>query len=343
MGRARPVGGGGRSLVVRVKKDKFLFALKAAFCLFLLIHVLGKARWSEFREALAAADAACMALSFLLGPAVLHAGFLRWRAFLKTPSGESFWALFELYLAGRFLNFLRPYSAFGHWEFEENRARWRAAAASTSLDRFLGLSVLLSLALAGLALNAPLFLNRALSASLAAVLVGYFIVLWAALAPRSPFSAWKGRPPGPVLRVVELRAAFQAWSGRRGLWVRAASLTLLCALLAAVDAWVACRAFGARVPFSILLAAAPLVQAIAMAPVSLGNAGLQEWGYFFVFKSFGLPPELGLAVALLLRARGLATGLGAGALYLRWVLKNIQPAPAGAAFSVEPTAPGGRA
>ncbi|MGQ0644039.1 MAG: lysylphosphatidylglycerol synthase transmembrane domain-containing protein [Elusimicrobiota bacterium] len=327
-----------------MKNDKWLFALKGAFCLFLLIHVLGKARWTDFREALASADAVFMALSFLLGPAVLHAGFLRWRAFLKIrETGESFWALFELYLAGRFLNFLRPYSAFGHWEFEENRVRWRAAAASTALDRFLGLSVLLSLSLAGLALNAPLFLNRALSASLAAVLVGFFIVLWAALAPRSPLTTWKGRLPGPVLRVVELRAAFQAWSGRRGLWVRAAALTLLCALLAAIDAWAACRAFGAHVPFTILLAAAPLVQVIAMAPVSLGNAGLQEWGYFFVFKSFGLPPELGLAVALLLRARGLATGLGAGALYLRWVLKNIQPVPAGAAFSVEPSTPGGRA
>jgi glycosyltransferase 2 family protein len=98
---------------------------------------------------------------------------------------------------------------------------------------------------------------------------------------------------------------------KTGLWA-GFLLHLACWIAGALEAWIALRLAGAPLPFATVLVIESLLYAIRTLAFAIPNAvGVQEGAYVLIGASFGLTPEMALALSLLKRARDLTIGLPA--------------------------------
>jgi putative membrane protein len=87
-------------------------------------------------------------------------------------------------------------------------------------------------------------------------------------------------------------------------------LHFVCWIAATLEAWLALRFAGAPLGFGTVLVIEGLLYAIRSIAFAVPNAvGVQEGAYIMLGGSFGLTPEMALALSLLKRARDLALGL----------------------------------
>jgi len=87
-------------------------------------------------------------------------------------------------------------------------------------------------------------------------------------------------------------------------------LHLGCWIAATVEAWLALRFAGAPLGFGAMLVIESLLYAVRSLAFAIPNAfGVQEAAYIVLGESFGLTPEMALALSLLKRARDLAIGV----------------------------------
>ena len=96
-----------------------------------------------------------------------------------------------------------------------------------------------------------------------------------------------------------------------GLWGGFA-LHLGCWVVSAVEVWIALSLAGAPLSFATVLAIESLLYAIRTVAFAIPNAvGVKEGAYVLIGATFGLTPEMALAISLLKRARDLVIGLPA--------------------------------
>ncbi len=89
-------------------------------------------------------------------------------------------------------------------------------------------------------------------------------------------------------------------------------LHLACWIASTVEVWVALRFAGVPLGFATLLVIESLLYAARSVAFAVPNAvGVQEGAYILLGASFGLTPEMALALSLLKRARDLTNGLPA--------------------------------
>jgi putative membrane protein len=87
-------------------------------------------------------------------------------------------------------------------------------------------------------------------------------------------------------------------------------LHLACWIASAVEAWLVLRLAGEPLPFSAVLVLESMLYAVRTSAFVVPNAvGVQEGAYILLGATFGLTPEMALALSLLKRARDLALGL----------------------------------
>jgi putative membrane protein len=78
----------------------------------------------------------------------------------------------------------------------------------------------------------------------------------------------------------------------------------------AFGTWLAMYLLGAKVGFATAIAIESVLSAVRSAAIFVpGAIGVQEAGYALLMPLFGLPPQLGIAVSLLKRAREIALGV----------------------------------
>jgi glycosyltransferase 2 family protein len=107
---------------------------------------------------------------------------------------------------------------------------------------------------------------------------------------------------------TELR---RIYARKARLWVGCA-VHLVCWIAGAVEAWLALRLAGHSLVFKTVLVIEGLVYALRTFAFAIPNAvGVQEGAYVLIGASFGLTPEMALALSLLKRARDLTIGLPA--------------------------------
>ncbi len=106
-------------------------------------------------------------------------------------------------------------------------------------------------------------------------------------------------------------ALHQTYRRTRGLW-NGFALHLACWIAGALEAWLALRLGGAPLPFKTVLVIESLLYAIRTLAFAVPNAvGVQEGAYVLIGASFGLAPDMALALSLVKRARDLTIGLPA--------------------------------
>jgi glycosyltransferase 2 family protein len=89
-----------------------------------------------------------------------------------------------------------------------------------------------------------------------------------------------------------------------------------CWIAATLEAWLALRFAGAPLGFGVMLVIESLLYAVRSVAFAVPNAvGVQEGAYIILGQNFGLSPEMALALSLLKRARDLALGAPALAVW----------------------------
>ena len=118
---------------------------------------------------------------------------------------------------------------------------------------------------------------------------------------------WADRTAAGVASVH--RVLVRTYERRAGLW-SGFLLHLLCWIASAIEVWLALRLAGAPLDFRAVLVIESLLYAIRTVAFAIPNAvGVQEGAYILLGATFGLTPELALAISLLKRMRDLAIGL----------------------------------
>jgi glycosyltransferase 2 family protein len=248
---------------------------------------------------------------------------LAWRALLPgIPAGAAIWGRLVRDSASEVL----PLSQVGGYVLGVRAIALAgvgatAATASTIVD--VTLEFLAQLAYTAIALTWLLHLRPA---EPAAIPVGIALGGAVAVAAAAVFVQRRGfdvfgrlaRAPGrgwaakSAAGAAALHAAIAGMYRRRG-GVRASfALHLGCWLASAVEVWLALRFVGSPLPFGVVLVIESLLYAARSLAFFVPNAvGVQEGAYILLGGSFGLTPDVALALSLLKRARDLAIGLPA--------------------------------
>jgi glycosyltransferase 2 family protein len=109
-----------------------------------------------------------------------------------------------------------------------------------------------------------------------------------------------------------LHAALAGIYQRRAGLLGGFALHFTCWIVSAVEVWLALRFAQAPLDFATVVVIESMLYALRTAAFAIPNAvGVQEGAYVLIGASFGLTPEMALAISLLKRARDLAIGLPA--------------------------------
>jgi len=107
-----------------------------------------------------------------------------------------------------------------------------------------------------------------------------------------------------------LHAAIEAIYRQRSRLCASFVIHLVCWIAATSEVWLALRFAGAPLDFGVVLVIEGLLYAVRSVAFAVPNAvGVQEGAYILLGGSFGLTPEMALALSLLKRARDLTLGL----------------------------------
>ena len=116
--------------------------------------------------------------------------------------------------------------------------------------------------------------------------------------------------PGSAIRFDAVRAELDRIYRQRGRVLASFGLNLAAWVLSGLGAWLALRLAGQHVAWTSVLIVESLIFALRSAAFIVpGAIGVQEAAYVLLCPLFGLPPETGLALSLLKRARDVAVGL----------------------------------
>ena len=120
---------------------------------------------------------------------------------------------------------------------------------------------------------------------------------------------WSQGAMAAIRPVHDELAAIYSRGGAIGL---AGILHLAVWIASSVEAWIALRLMGADLGIAAIVALESLLYAIRSVAFAIPNAvGVQEGAYIMLGASFGLSPEVALALSLLKRARDLTIGVPA--------------------------------
>jgi len=229
----------------------------------------------------------------------------RWRGVLVSGElGVSRFEAFRLNLVGTFIgNFLPGQgsgdlvkSAFLFGRFPGRRA---FLLASVVYDRLLGLSAMLTLAVAGILLLGAVAGDWSLLST-----AGWTLGLVVALATVAALFR-QLLPFGNFFR-DRLGKRFAGFSGEiaelfgnRRLFARSFALSMIFQLSWALSLWMMLLAVRDAVPLAPVLLAAPLSVLIASLPISLGGLGVREGAFSLLIQRFGISADVATAGALL--------------------------------------------
>lgn len=196
-----------------------------------------------------------------------------------------------------------------------------AAAASTIVD--VTVEFVSQLAYTAIAIvlliyfqpGAPLALPAGIGLAVAAVLAAGFFVVQRhgfGLLDRVGRLIGRGWADRTASGAANLHAALAGIYARRGGLLTSFALHLGCWISSTVQVWLALRLAGQPLGFGPVLVIEGLLYAIRTAAFAVPNAvGVQEAGYILLGGTFGIGPDMALALSLLKRARDFTIGVPA--------------------------------
>ncbi len=305
-----------------MSKKSTLRFFKIAITTFLLTYVFDQADllsvqgWNNLIATFIHVNHLFLIVSLLIGGLTIFSSSLKWYMLVRSRSLKvSLWRLFGYYLVGKFFSLLLP-TGFGGdvirmRELGKYTSQYTDAMASVFIERFSGMITLIILALTAIFLNLRRFEQPELMVSLGVLLGGLaIIILWLivdhkilkalrTLAERSQINILF-----EVLEKVDrFRQSVLAYGEKPvSLWMALLN-SLVFYSLAIVNVWVTALAFEDDISLTVMILAVPIILLIMNLPISIGNIGLMEFAYSFIFSLFAVSPTVALSTVLFLRLK----------------------------------------
>jgi uncharacterized membrane protein YbhN (UPF0104 family) len=257
-----------------------------------------------------------VALALLVAGLVLSAW--RWMILLRAAGVRAgFGRCAHLYFVGYFFNTLLPTSVGGDvvraWGLRDC-APLEIIGGSILVERLLGFACLLALGITGSFAAEAL---APLRAPLVGVGVVFLLAVLALLLVRWPTpDGGGGRVRRIAGRVSRLARETRAFGFHGGALSAALALSFVWQALLIVVNGVLCRGMEGKCPWASLVVLVPVVQTLAMIPISVGGIGVREIGYAEFFRVTGQDPAEGAALGLAWLGASSALALLGGALHL---------------------------
>ncbi|MEM8781447.1 MAG: lysylphosphatidylglycerol synthase transmembrane domain-containing protein [Planctomycetota bacterium] len=284
-----------------------------AVSLLLVAYVVVSSDWSAVLDKVQNIEAFWLVLLVLTAPALVAASVWKWRRLLNVYGHDaSFGQLFGMYVAGQFYNNLLPTSSGGDVVRAEMLRRrcgsGHAAYGSIVAERFTGLAVLILIAVLALVEAPAIWPHTELVVGVAAGLLFASAVMLVVLSRRITRLLDRGLGNvGPARKALKKVHDFQdsLWQYRDHPFELSVALGFsgLFYLLAIASTVIAAEAVGLHPSWWAVSICVPLVLIVTLLPISLNGIGLWEVVFATSFEAMGMTRELGLTVALLLRAR----------------------------------------
>ncbi|MBU2677977.1 MAG: flippase-like domain-containing protein [Gammaproteobacteria bacterium] len=266
-----------------------------------------------------------LAAVFILPHVAMLLSTIKWQLLLNTLSIRiGLGRLFSLYMIGTFFSNFLPTMVGGDvyksYALSRETGDTASVLAATFLERFIGLTALVSLLPLVLFQDAVRSAVPTLGLVVIGILASYLLLLalvaspmldrFGALAPKQKIvqKVWNF--------VSKTHACIQRFGGRRNALVRSFLLSLVFYIFVAGTAWSAAMSIEVQIDFLYLLAITPMVLLAAAAPISLNGLGIAEAGYVIFFQLIGVTAEDALGIALLLRMRLVVTALLGGIIFM---------------------------
>lgn len=259
--------------------------------------------------------------AFVRAEAVLAAGLLlsalRWKVLLRA-AGVSlpFRTGVRLYFVAFFFNFFLPTSVGGdviRAVGASGRAPLPVVAGTILVERFLGFGCLLAIGLTASLLVPSLATARGvLLVATGAFAAGGLALAFAPL-PKARGDGFAGRLLGGLRSTAE---EFRAFGFHPGALAAATVLSLAWQGALVLANGLLSAGLGNVAPLRSLLALVPVVQAVAMVPLTFGGLGLREMGYELFFGTAGLDPAQGVALGVCFLGVTVSLALKGGLVYL---------------------------
>lgn len=291
----------------------------ALISLVLVGYVVWSTDWSQVGAIVRRVSLPWLGLFALTAPALVWVSVWKWRRLLAVRGADvGFGTLFGLYIVGQFYNNLLPTSSGGDVVRAEVLRRrcgcGHTAYGSIVAERFTGLAMLIVLAVGALAATPALWAHAGLVVAAGAGLAFATAVMVVVVSRRVTrrLDRWFGHV-GPARKALAKVHAFQDSLWEYARHPRELGVAVLLSLLfygwCVVGTVWAAAAFGHPVSWWSVSVCVPLVLIVTLLPISLNGVGIWEATFAETFEALGLGRELGLAVALLLRARDLVWSL----------------------------------
>ena len=238
-----------------------------------------------------------------------------------------FMLLLKYLYVSRLYNLILPSSMGGDviriYRLGKVNASMERAAASVFVERFVGMLVLLVLAVISFAFmtqgDTKLFIL-----SFIFVLAVTFGLGWAATDSRFVHVLEFFANKTNISFVHKVSSKFDEFQHSirevrkdKSFLFRLFAYSIIFYILAIISVWVSALAFDQGVRLTDMIIAVPVIMLIMNLPVSIGGLGLMEASYTVAFELLGYSAELGLITALLMRAKAVLDGLIGGLFELK--------------------------
>ncbi len=308
---------------IKQKKRGFLFYLRCLTSIILIVFVLSRVGLEALYDNVLQARWPFVVLSLLFTPVLIAVSAWKWQIILKAQHTRvSLLRLFWLYVVGYFYNTVLPTNVGGDvvraYALGKDTGKKAQAFGSVFIERFTGLTALLFMAILAFAFAIYRLWDVRLTLLLAVSIAGYLVLLFFFF--NSKVIEKIGDIRLPLLRgIIQKLNAFQnatmAFRAKQKTLLFAMANSFLFYLLAVLNVYVTSLAFNASINLIQAFVITPIVLVITMIPISIGGIGLAEGAYVFTFQRFGVSGAIGLAVALLMRAKALLAGVVGGIYY----------------------------
>ena len=231
----------------------------------------------------------------------------RWQLLLRVLGiHTSIQRLYKTYLVGVFFNNFFPTAIGGDiirgYNLYQYTQKGKETAISVIIERFLGSTSLLVIAVAGLALSYPWFYDPVLAGLILAAFLVYLIVLFVMLTPTTFIlidrflQKFKIKTLGSkLLKIPEVISIYRS---SPHLLLRLIIFSLFIQSLAIIIYYILCHSLHLEIPLVYVFLFFPVINIVSMIPISLGGLGIREGISIYLFEKIGVVPAHAMGLSL---------------------------------------------
>ncbi len=315
------------------KKTLIFKLLRVLISVGLLFLLLGWVEPARLMAALRRADWWLIGLSTLIGLASILLVAYRWQVVIGAEKiGISLGRLFYWYMVASFFRMFLPTALGGDVVRAHALAKYTGqaafAAASVVMERILGLSATIGIALAALAISPS---ARDIAAVYPAVLVicvayvaGLFVLFHRALEQTIVRLLERIHMDGLSRKVARGFRTLHALRAHRRALLLAFLASILFQILGVYSIYLIGCALGLDVPWTYYFVTVPVIWLMTMLPISINGMGVRESAFALFFVAAGVSNADAILLAFLGFAQIVFISFLGGALYviLPWALRR---------------------